>query len=253
MVDFTTPNLPGTSILYNTIAKKVQEVEDKILTDANLSATASSLTAVINTDLTDLKEKTKGLIPELPTGTPLNLQAELQSLNGLTLGSDQYANKLASITSSFGSSISAGGYSLDTIVSDSASVLSDAASALADATSLGTIPTVSASSALSAKIPNFELPPGATEAIEKAKAALLPEIEAVKEAAPTFSVDEAEDLVTGIFGDKKARDNLANDLAALEAKLKPHADAFEARVKRLDDKIKQLNTNQREQEEFIDL
>ena len=83
MVDFTTPSLPGASEAYNAIAKKVQEVEDKVLTDANLTATASALTAVIETDLTDLKAKTGLVIPELPTAVPLNLQSELSALTGV--------------------------------------------------------------------------------------------------------------------------------------------------------------------------
>ena len=160
MVDFTTPSLPGASEAYNAIAKKVQEVEDKVLTEANLTATASALTAVIETDLTDLKAKTGLVIPELPTTVPLNLQSELSALTGLTPGSSQYITKLSSITSNFGSSLTANGFSLDTIVSDASSAISDATSAL----SAG-LPSVSASSALSAKVPNFELPPGALEAV----------------------------------------------------------------------------------------
>jgi hypothetical protein len=55
MVDFTTPNLPGFSEVYNTVAKKVDEIEGKVLDSTNLTATASSLTSTLSTDLTDLK------------------------------------------------------------------------------------------------------------------------------------------------------------------------------------------------------
>ena len=240
MVDFTTPSLPGASEIYNSVAKKVDEIEGKVLDSTNLSATASSLTSTLNTDLTDLKAKTLAIIPELPTTPSLNLQAELTALTGLTPGGNQYINKLSSITNSFGSGITASGLSLDTIVSDASSAISSATSALADGTS-----SVSISSALSAKIPNFELPPGATEAVEKAKSSLLPIADGLKEAASSFSEDDAEDLVTGIFGDAKAREKLASDMAALESRLKPHAEAFDAKIKALEERLKQSNTEAR--------
>ena len=55
MVDFTTPNLPGASAVYNTLASKVQEIETKVLTNDNLTASASDMTSIINADLTDAK------------------------------------------------------------------------------------------------------------------------------------------------------------------------------------------------------
>jgi len=239
-MNFKTPNLPGASILYNAIARKVAEIEDKILTELNLATTAADLVAKIESDLLDLKEKTKGLMAELPIAAALNLQAELQALNGLSLGTDQYANKLASITTAFGPAIKSGGYNLDSIITDSASTISAATSALKSGSS-----SVSITSALSSKIPNFELPPGAVVAIEKAKASLLPEFKSLKELAHSFSESVSEDLVKGIFGDKKARDKLATDLAALEAKLKPAAAAFGAKAKRLEKRLSERRVNER--------
>ena len=248
MVDFTTPSLPGASEAYNAIAKKVQEVEDKVLTEANLTATASSLTAAIETDLTDLKAKTGLVIPELPTTVPLNLQSELSALTGLTPGSSQYITKLSSITSNFGSSLTANGFSLDTIVSDASSAISDATSAL----SAG-LPSVSASSALSAKVPNFELPPGALEAVEKAKAALLPVIEAVKETASQLDASMTADDVTGIYGDGYSRQELQTSTTSLLGALKSAGEAFDRKAKRIEEALRQSNAQQRQEEEFIDL
>ena len=241
MVDFKTPSLPGASALYNKIASKVDEIEKDVL--SKLEVDASALTSALKTDLLDLKAKTKDMIPELPTAPSLNLQSEIGALSNLTAGSGDYAAKLSSLSSSFGSAISAGGYSLDSIVSSGASALSGAASALAAGTS-----SVSASSALSAAIPNFELPAGATEAIEIAKASLQPDVDVVKEAASLFSTDKTEDLVKGIFGDAVARESLETDMAALEAKIKPFAEAFEAKAKRLEQQIKEVNATAREEE-----
>jgi len=183
------------------------------------------------------------MIPELSTSPSLNLQSEISALSGLAAGSDAYAAKLSSIKTSFGSAITSGGYNLDTIVSAGASALTGAAAALAAGTSA-----VSASSALSAAIPNFELPAGATEAKEVAKASLQPAVDVVGEAASAFSADKAEDLVKGIFGDAIATESLESDMAALEAKIKPYAEAFEAKAKRWEQQLKKVNATARVEE-----
>ena len=241
MVDFKTPNLPGASELYNKIVAKADEIEKDVMSKLNVDA--SALTSTLKTDLLDLKDKVQGMIPELPTAPSLNLQSEISALSGLAAGSDAYAAKLSSLTSSFGSSISAGGYSLDSIVSSGASALSGAASALAAGTS-----SVSASSALSAAIPNFELPAGATEAVELAKAALQPDTDVLKEAAAAFSTDKAEDLVKGIFGDAIATETLESDMAALSAKFEPLASKFGAKAARWEQGLKESNVTAREEE-----
>ena len=241
MVDFKTPDLPGASAVYNKIAAKADEIEKDVMSKLNVDA--SALTSGLKADLEDLKSKVQGMIPELPTASSLNLQSEISALSGLAAGSDAYAAKLSSLSTSFGSAISAGGYSLDSIVSSGASALSGAASALAAGTS-----SVSASSALSAAIPNFELPAGATEAVELAKAALQPDVDVVKEEASKFSTDKAEDLVKGIFGDALATESLESDMAALAAKFEPLALKFEAKAKRWDQQLKESNATMREED-----
>ena len=228
MVDFKTPDLPGASDVYNKIAGKVDDVEKSVM--GKLDSTASALKASLEPDLLDLKAKVQGMIPELPTAPSLNLQSEITALSNLTVGSDAYTAKLATIGTSFGSAITAGGYNLD-------SIASAGASALAGATG-----------SLTAAIPNMELPTGATDAIEIAKAALQPDIDAVAEAASEFSTDKSEDLVKGIFGDALARESLETDMAAVESKMKSFAEAFETKAKRLTQQLKEVNATAREEE-----
>ena len=228
MVDFKTPDLPGASDVYNKIASKVDDVEKSVM--GKLDSTASALKSSLEPDLLDLKAKVQGMIPELPTAPSLNLQSEITALSNLTVGSDAYTAKLATIGTSFGSAITAGGYNLD-------SIASAGASALAGATG-----------SLTAAIPNMELPTGATDAIEIAKAALQPDIDAVAEAASEFSTDKSEDLVKGIFGDALARESLETDMAAVESKMKSFAEAFETKAKRLTQQLKEVNATAREEE-----
>jgi hypothetical protein len=245
MVDFKTPDLPGASAVYNKIASKVDEVEKSVM--GKLESTASDLKAALEPDLLDLKDKVQGMIPELPTLPSLNLQSEISALSGLVAGSGAYAAKLASIGTSFGSAISSGGYNLDTIASAGASALKEASSIAAGglASLTGGLPSVSS---LAAAIPNMELPFGATDAIEIAKASMQPDTDVLKEAASAFSIDKAEDLVKGIFGDAIALETLESDMAALEAKIKPYAEAFEAKAKRWDQQLKESNATMREED-----
>jgi len=204
MVNFTTPNLPAASAVYNKIASKVDSIEKDVM--GKLESTASDLKASLEPDLLDLKAKTMSMIPELPSLPSLNLQAEITSLAALSPGSGEYASKLASIGTSFGGAISTGGYSLDSIVSDGASALAGAVGSL------------------SAAIPNMELPPGATEAIEVAKASILPTIDAVKEDASKFSTDETVDEVKAVYGDvvsKKEQASVQTAAAGAPAAAEP--------------------------------
>ena len=228
MVDFKTPDLPGASAVYNKIAAKADAIEKDVMSKLNVDA--SALTSTLKTDLLDLKDKVQGMIPELPTAPSLNLQSEITALSNLTVGSDAYKAKLASIGTSFGSAITSGGYDLDTIASAGADALKGATGSLA------------------AAIPNMELPSGATEAIEVAKAALQTAVDAVEEAASEFSTDKSEDLVKGIFGDAVATESLESDMTALAAKLEPLALKFEAKAKRWEQQLKEANVIAREEE-----
>jgi hypothetical protein len=223
MVNFTTPNLPGASDVYNKIASKVdsKDVMSKLEVDA------SALVGSLTTDLLDLKVKTASMIPELPSLPSLNLQAEITALSSLIAGSSAYTAKLASIGTSFGSSITAGGYDINSIATAGASALAGATGSLTSA------------------IPNMELPAGATEAIEVAKASILPTIDAVKEDASKFSTDETVDEVKGIFGDAFATNTLTDSAKALASAAETAGKVFNGRVERLSKELKEVQRQER--------
>ena len=225
MVNFTTPNLPGASDVYNKIASKVDSIEKDVM--SKLEVDASVLAGSLTTDLTDLKAKTGDMIPELPSLPAVNLQAEITGLAALSPGSGEYIAKIASITTSFGSAISAGGYNVDSIVSDGISSLAGD------------------TGSLSAAIPNMELPSGATEAIELAKASLLPTIDVVKEDAPTFSTDESVDELKGIFGDAFATNTLADSAKTLASAAETAGKVFNGRAERLAKELKEVQRQER--------
>ena len=86
----------------------------------------------------------------------------------MTIGSAQHTNLLADITTKFGSELTAGGYSLDTLVTI-------AAAAILGGTSL------------CSSIPNFEVDAaGVNDATEKAIAVLQPALDSEKETPSTF-------------------------------------------------------------------
>ena len=225
MVNFTTPNLPGASAVYNKIASKVDSIEKDVM--SKLEVDASALAGSLTTDLLDLKAKTLSMIPELPSLPSVNLQSEITSLAALAPASPAYASKLASIGTSFGGAISTGGYSLDSIVSDGASALAGDTGSLA------------------AAIPNMELPAGATEAIEVAKASIMPTIDAVKEDASKFSTDETVDEVKGIFGDAFATNTLADSAKALTSAAETAGKVFNGRAERLAKELKEVQIQER--------
>lgn len=160
MVDFTTPNLCGASLDFNKLMSQFDDVK-KLLSD-NLEAEASALAELLDVDLNVLDVDLRSMVTTLQSIKALNLQSEITSLVGMSAGSSTYVNKLADIAGKFGTGLSAGGYSLDSLVS-------------------GAVSDLAAGLDLCANVPNFELPVGATEAEEKAKVALQPTTEPEKE------------------------------------------------------------------------
>ena len=93
--------------------------------------------------ISEALEKTTAAVSELRTLTPklpelpnVNLQSAFRDLTGLTAGLPQHTQALAGIATKFGSALTAGGFSLDTLVSDASSA-------------------IGAGTSLSASIPNF--------------------------------------------------------------------------------------------------
>ncbi len=163
MVDSTAPNLQGANAAFNNIVSKLNDTKSSAL--SNLQADASAAASELSSQLADVNTELRSLVPE-PSSIPnVNLQAQLQSLSGLT-NPLQSANLLADITSSFGDALTTSGFDLDSLVSSAAGVFGTGTS-------------------LSGLIPNFELS-AAGDVIQKAAASLLPSIGPVTEEAATF-------------------------------------------------------------------
>lgn len=164
-MDLTTSGLAGVNEKFNNILKKVDSVANTM--KAQIQGDASAAAAAIGGDLSSLTGELRSLIPqglELPN---INLQSQLSSLSSIS-DPTQAANLLSSITSSFGTELSAAGFDLGTLVSN-------AKSAIAGGTSL------------SFSIPNFEKPAdGVSAAFQKAVAVKIPDKDTVKETAATF-------------------------------------------------------------------
>jgi len=163
-MDTQTSNLQGDNPKFKAILSKLESTKSTAF--ANLETAAATATSLISADLSNLTTELRTLIPEGFSVPNVNLQGQLQSLSGLT-DPTQSANLLASITSSFGSELTANGFNLDTLVTDAKSAFSSDTS-------------------LSGLIPNFELTP-AGDILRKASAVKLPSIDPVIEEASTFT------------------------------------------------------------------
>jgi len=162
-MDLISSNLQATNTKFNSILSKLESLESDAV--SNLETAASAATSAISSQLDQLTNELRTLVPEGFSVPNVNLQGQLQSLSGLT-DVTQSANLLASIKSDFGSALTSGGFSLDSLVTA-------AASAVGDGTSL------------SGTIPNFEKSP-LGDIIQKANAVKLPSIDPVIEKAATF-------------------------------------------------------------------
>ena len=160
MADYKIPNLCGTSVKFNAIQSKL----DTMIANAvdGLEVDASTLKTTLDTDVTSLVSDLKSLIPELPALPDVNLQGQLTSLAGLAAGSGAHNTLLASVTSKFGSGLTAGGFSLDSLVSDAASAISGGTD-------------------LCAAVPNFSIPAAGGDAVQKAVEVLQAEEDSEKE------------------------------------------------------------------------
>ena len=157
-------NLMGSNPQFNSVLSRLENLENDAV--SNLEATASTATAAAETQLSNLTNDLRAIVPEGFSVPNVSLQSQLQSLSGL-VDPAQSANLLASITSDFGDALSTSGFSLDTLVSDAASAFG-----LGDS--------------LSGTIPNFELSP-LGDIIQKASEIKVPTIDPVIEEASTFT------------------------------------------------------------------
>ena len=157
-------NLMGSNPKFNSVLSRLENLENDAV--SNLEATASTATAAAETQLSNLTNDLRAIVPEGFSVPNVSLQSQLQSLSGL-VDLTQSTNLLASITSDFGDALSASGFSLDTLVSDAASAFG-----LGDT--------------LSGVVPNFELSP-LGDVIQKANAVKMASIDPVIEEVSTFT------------------------------------------------------------------
>ena len=180
-MDFKTPNLAGASEVFNSYATKLESIKDNML--SGLEAEASALAGTLSTELSELTTTLRDMMPAVPTIPDVNLQSKLTSLAGFTPGSDQYNSLLSDVTSSFDSALTAGGYSLDSLVTSAT-----------DSVGLG--------ETLSGVVPNFAIAAdGLSGAIEKANDVLQATGDSVTEEASTIVANSAlaariEEVVT---------------------------------------------------------
>lgn len=162
----------GQSTEFKNILEKFDNLESQIT--GGLETSASALAANLNVDLNLLDLDVQKMIPALPTVEGLSLPDQMNNLLAMGAGSLDYTAQLASITKNFGPSLTAAGYSLDSIVSEATSALGGGLD-------------------ICGSIPNMNLPAGATDAIEEAKKALEPTIdslsETISEAATSTEMD----------------------------------------------------------------
>ena len=111
----------GQSTDFKNILDKFDNLESQIT--GGLETSASALAANLNVDLNLLDLDVQKMIPALPTVDGLSLPDQMNNLLSMGAGSLDYTSQLASITKNFGPSLTAAGYSLDSIVSEATSAL----------------------------------------------------------------------------------------------------------------------------------
>jgi len=171
MADYKVPNLCGASESFNA----AQSAFDDLINVAvdGLEIDPSTLKAQAESKLTALTGKLDTMLPELPALPDVNLQAELTSLTGLSPGSFQHAKMLTELTSKFGSALSGGGFSMDSLVSSA----TDIASGLAGAGDM------------CSAVPNFSIPAAGGEALQKAIGVVQASEESVDEDGATLNTN----------------------------------------------------------------
>ena len=247
-------SLCGANLNFDAVTEKASSLKDSLKSKlggaSGTFSSASDLKSLVSGKVTDLKLQVSGLLPEIPEIPALSLQSELTALSGFDLktpaGLLSYKSKLASITDKFGGSLSSSGFSLDDIVSKAAPALSGAGDLLSGATSaLGSV-TSGATDALGAAsgllsgglpsvpsfdictdCPNFELPAGATEAIQTAQDTVLSSVAGVAEefADVSTNIDFDADLTaltskaSKILADPNVQDKISSDIASGSAQV----------------------------------
>ena len=208
---------------------------------------ATALKSAVEGKLTTVTSGLSSLVPAIPELPALSLQGELTSLAAIDLSNPlgvlDYQSKLASITDSFGGALSSSGFNLDSIVSQVAPSTGAISGALSSATDAISGVTDAASGALSSAtdalsgvtsggdicsvVPNFEIPSGATEALQKATNPKLSSVAGIKEEFTEFTAnvdfnaqfDEMTTKANKILADPDVQAQISSDVAAGSAQI----------------------------------
>ena len=171
MADRFTANLAGANEKFNSLISKFDTIKSDLL--GGLETEASTLASTLTNDLTAITGDLRSIMPSIPALPDINLQAGLTSLSAFTVGSNQHTALLNDITSNFGSALSAGGFSLDTLVSNATTA-------------------VGAGDTLSGIVPNFvKGADGLTDAFQISDAVKQATENSVKETVSTFTANSS--------------------------------------------------------------
>ena len=211
-------SLCGANLNFDAITSASTDLKDSLkskLGGAGTFTSASDLKSLVDGKASTLTAQVQGLLPTLPTVPPLSLQTELTALSGINLSTPQglldYQSKLSSITDNFGDALSSSGFSLDTLVSQLAP----------------SIPNFSPTQDVCELCPNFELPSGATEAIQSAQNSVLAQAEGAVEKIADIQTNvdfdaEISTLTTkanNILADPDVQAQISSDVAAGSAQI----------------------------------
>ena len=210
--------LCGANLNFDAITSASTDLKDSLkskLGGAGTFTSASDLKSLVDGKASTLTAQVQGLLPTLPTVPPLSLQTELTALAGINLSTPQglldYQSKLSSITDNFGDALSSSGFSLDSLVSQLAP----------------SIPNFSPTQDVCELCPNFELPSGATEAIQSAQNSVLAQAEGAVEKIADIQTNvdfdaEISTLTTKankILADPDVQAQISSDVAAGSAQI----------------------------------
>ena len=238
----------GANLDFDAITDATSDLKSTLTSQLGGNFTsATALKSAVEGKLTTVTSGLSSLVPAIPELPALSLQGELTSLAAIDLsnplGALDYQSKLASITDSFGGALSSSGFNLDSIVSQVApstgaisGALSSATDALSGVTDAASGALSSATDALSgvtsggdicSVVPNFEIPSGATEALQKATNPKLSSVAGIKEEFTEFTAnvdftaqfDEMTTKANKILADPDVQAQISSDVAAGSAQI----------------------------------
>ena len=238
----------GANLDFDAITDATSDLKSTLTSQLGGNFTsATALKSAVECKLTTVTSGLSSLVPAIPELPALSLQGELTSLAAIDLSNPlgvlDYQSKLASITDSFGGALSSSGFNLDSIVSQVApstgaisGALSSATDALSGVTDAASGALSSATDALSgvtsggdicSVVPNFEIPSGATEALQKATNPKLSSVAGIKEEFTEFTAnvdfnaqfDEMTTKANKILADPDVQAQISSDVAAGSAQI----------------------------------